>query len=230
MNDGEDITVRARGPVTAQRSDPFVRAWVLLLLDGISRTGLSPLSKLRFHRLAYLSNCMARLFEIRPADERIVKFRRGPFYPTLQWHLDRLVGTSLAQISAVRHFNDVSGPWMDATYSISRRGVAVVKALSEIQAMCALGSFLLEVSKAYASQNEEALDEILLADVTYDDPRHGLGTVIDFQQFRDNLSVQAAESFARFASVPQALTVEDELHLYTAYLDKRRQLGLVGRR
>lgn len=226
MNDGGDITLRARGPITAHRSDPFVRAWVLLLLDGIGRTGLNPLSKLRFHRLAYFTNCMARLFEIRPADERIVKFRRGPFYPTLQWHLDRLVGTSLAQISSVRHFSDVSGPWMDATYSISRRGVAVVTTLAEIQRMRSLGSFLLEVSKAYASRADEALDEIVLADVTYNDPRHGLGTVIDFQQLRDNLSVQAAESFARFASVPEALTAQDELHLYTQYLDRRRQLGV----
>lgn len=229
MSDVEDVTIRARGPATAHRSDPLVRAWVLLLLDGTTRTGLSPISKLRFHRLAYFTNCMARLFGLQPADERIVKFRRGPYYPTLQWHLDRLVGLSLAQISSIRHFTDSSGPWMDANYGITRGGVSVVNRLCEIRTTAALRDFLLELSKAYASQTDDALDELILADVTYEDPRHGLGTVIDFRRIGDNLSVQAAESFAKFAEAPLALTVEDELHLYTEYLDRRRAKGQLAR-
>ncbi len=225
MTDVEDVAIRARGPATARRSDPLVRAWVLLLLDSTARTGLSPISKLRFHRLAYYTNCMARLFGLRPADERIVKFRRGPYYPTLQWHLDRLVGMSLAKISSVRHFTDSTGPWMDANYVITRRGVTVVNRACEVHTVRALADFLLELSKAYASQSDDALDDLVLADVTYENPRHGLGAVIDFRRLRDNLSVQAAESFARFASQPSALTVEDELHLYTEYLDRRRSKG-----
>jgi hypothetical protein len=170
---------------------------------------------------------MARLFGLQPADERIVSFGVA-MHPTLQWHLDRLVGMSwlrfhLSGTLLIRLTLD------GRSVSISRRGVSVVDRLREIDTTRGIGDFLLELSKAYASQMDDALDELILADVTYEDSRHGLGTVIDFRRLRDNLSVQAAESFAKFADSPHALTIQDELHLYTEYLDRRRAKGLLAR-
>lgn len=227
MSSEDELVTRARGPATATRADPRARSWVLLLLDAVSQVGLSPMSKLRFHRLTYYTNCLARLYGLGSADERIVKFVRGPFYPDLQWHLDRLAATGLARVSEVRHFVDDSGPWMDAKYAISRNGVDVVKTLLRLTSQLALANFLLEVSKAYAAQDDADLNDLLLSDVTYDDGRSGLGTVIDFSAARDNLSVQVAESFAELVRQPRMLTLEDRIHLYTEYVDRRgrRRLG-----
>jgi hypothetical protein len=194
----------------------------LLLLDATSRTGLSPISKLRYHRLAYISNCLSRIYGLRAADERIVKHRRGPFYPDLQWHLDRLVGQGLVRISNVRHFVDETGPWMEADYTIYRSGVVIVERLCAMESLGTLARFLLEVVKAYAAQEDEALDDLFLSDLTYDDARRGQGAVIDFRLLRDNLSAQAAGSFAALVRDPRALTVEDRIHLYVEYMDRTR--------
>ncbi len=205
---------------SARSSDLWVRSWVLLLLDATSRNGLSPISKLRFHRLVYVTNCLATLYSLDAADERIVKFRRGPFYPVLQWHLDRLVGQGILKISKIRYFTDLHGPWMDADYSLDRRAVGVVEALCAFDDLRALTQFLMEVVKAYAAQGDEGLDDLLLSDVTYDDQRRAMGAVIDFSKMRENLSAQAANSFAALVRDPRLVSLEDRVHLYVNYMDR----------
>jgi hypothetical protein len=221
---------RTAGPSTATKGDFRVRAWVLLLLDAVSRTGLSPISKLRYHRLAFLTNCLSSIYRVRAADERIVKHPRGPYYPTLQWHLDRLAGEGLASISRIRHFADSNGPWMDAYYAITRTGVGVVERLCLLESLSLLARFLLEIAKAYASQQDHVLDNVLLEDLTYDDLRRGHGAVIDFSRLQDNLSLQGAESFSALVREPRSMTTEDRIHLYLEYLDRkhsrRRTAGL----
>jgi hypothetical protein len=230
MSENDDeLTVRAKGPASTRRADLGARTWILFLLDATMRTGLAPISKLRFHRLAYFANCLSRVYGLAAVDERIVKFRRGPYYPDMQWHLDRLVGQQLADISGVSHFTDDQGAWMDARYRINRRGVSTVDSLRTVTTLDALASFLLEVATAYASHADEALDELVLADVTYENQRHGLGVVIDFSRLRDNHSARTAASFAAIAREPRALTMEDRIHLYAEYVERRRVTGQVAR-
>jgi hypothetical protein len=230
MSENDDeLTALAKGPASTRRTDLRARTWILFLLDATMRTGLAPISKLRFHRLAYFTNCLARVYGLPAVDERIVKFRRGPYYPDMQWHLDRLVGQQLADISQVDHFIDDRGAWMDAHYRINRRGVSTVDSMREVTTLNALAHFLLELTSAYASHADEALDELVLADVTYEDQRHGLGVVVDFRRIRDNHSARTAASFAAIAREPKALTVEDQIHLYTEYVERRRLRGQIAR-
>ncbi len=49
------------------------RVWLTYLLMATHRTGLTPISKRRLHRLVFLSNCLAPLFEATPASAQIVK-------------------------------------------------------------------------------------------------------------------------------------------------------------
>ena len=72
----------------------ITRVWLTYLLMAAHRTGLAPMSKKRLHRLVFLSNCLAPLFEATPASAQIVKYKRGPFYPVVQWELDRLATIS----------------------------------------------------------------------------------------------------------------------------------------
>jgi hypothetical protein len=147
----------------------------------------------------------------------------------MQWHLDRLVGQQLADISQVHHFVDERGAWMDARYRINQRGVSTADSLKAATTLDALAKFLLELTTAYASHTDESLDELVLADVTYENKRHGTGVVIDFSRFRDNHSARTAASFADIAREPRALTVEDQIHLYTEYVERRRMRGQIAR-
>jgi hypothetical protein len=193
---------------------------VLLALHAASRNGLSPLSKLRFHRLVYLTNALAPVYSLQASDEQIVKFRRGQFYPNMQWHLDRLMAEGLVKIEGVRHFTDDDGPWMDADYRLARPALSTIDAILELVEMRALSEFLQEVVKAYASQEEDILDDLALADLTYADMRRARGAVIDFSRSADNLSAMAANRFAVQVRDPRMLSPSDRVHLYVEYMDR----------
>ena len=57
------------------------RIWVLFAMDACDRAGLTPMPKDRFHRLIFLSNCLAQLFSATPPTQRILKYKRGPILP-----------------------------------------------------------------------------------------------------------------------------------------------------
>lgn len=216
----EELLRRARGPSIATRGNLYARAWMLLLVDAAARSGLTPISKLRLHRLAYLSNCLSRVYEIRSNDESIVKYKRGPYYPILQWHVDRLAGQQLLVMSKVRHFIDNRGPWMDASYSFAKRGVEVATMICATAEMKALSEYLLEIAKAFAYRHEESLDDLPLADLTYSDQRRAGGSVIDFSDPAANFSFLGAQSFGSFVRDPRLITEEDQIYLYMQYLDE----------
>ena len=220
--DDEGLEARARGPAVAGRSDLRSRAWVLLAMDAAARHGLTPLSKLRFHRFAYLTNALSPVYSVHAADEQIVKFERGQFYPNLQWHLDRLMAEGLLRIGAIRHFRDEKGPWMDADYRLAKEALPVIARILELDEMRSLSGYLQELAKAYGSQDEEALDELALADRTYGDATRARGAVIDFSKSADNLSVQAANAFATHIRDPRYLGASDRIHLYVEYMDRLR--------
>lgn len=218
----EGVEARARRPATAGRVDLRSRAWVLLALDAAARHGLTPLSKLRFHRFVYLTNALSPVYAVQAADEQIVKFARGQFYPNLQWHLDRVMAEGLVRISDVRHFVDENGAWMDANYRLAKPAPCVVQRLLELDEMRSLSDFLQEVAKAYGGQDEEALDDLVLADLTYGDMTRARGAVIDFSRARDNLSLRAANAFAKYVPDPKMLSASDRVHLYVEYMDRIR--------
>lgn len=217
---GDDVEARARRPATAGRNDLRTRAWILLALHATARNGLTPLSKLRFHRLVYLTNALAPVYSLQASDEQIVKFQRGQFYPNMQWHLDRLMAEGLIKIENVRHFTDDDGAWMDADYRMARPALDVVDEILKLQGMRNLSDFLQEVVKAYASQEDEVLDDLVLTDLTYADMRRARGAVIDFSRSADNLSAMAANRFVLHVRDPRMLSPSDRVHLYIEYMDR----------
>src|SRR5258708_3989440 len=95
------------------------RVWLLLLPDGAERVGLIPISKLRLHRLAYLANALSPLYDLPVPDGQIVKYKRGPYYPDLQWDIDRLAVQGSIRIYVIRHARDKFGWWLDADYGLT---------------------------------------------------------------------------------------------------------------
>lgn len=220
--DVDSLETRARGPAIAGRADLRSRAWVLLAMNAVARNGLTPFSKLRFHRFVYLTNALSPVYAVRAADQQIVKFRRGQFYPDLQWHLDRVATEGLLRISNIRHFEDGDGPWMEAEYRLAKQALPVIARILQLDEMRILSDYLQEVAKAFGSQDEDALDELVLADLTYADSRRARGAVIDFSRAADNLSVKAANSFAMHVRDPRQLSASDRVHLYVEYMDRVR--------
>lgn len=222
VDDRDEKGERARAPAAAGRTDLRARSWVLLALDAASRNGLTPISKLRFHRFVYLTNALSPVYAVQAADERIVKFKRGQFYPDLQWHLDRLMAEGVVRIANIRHFDDDDGPWMEAEYRLGKPALPVIERILALDEMRDLSAFLQEVAKAYGSHDEEALDELLLADLTYADMRRARGAVIDFSSPERNLSVKAANAFSTHVREPETLSASDRVHLYVEYIDRLR--------
>src|SRR5438874_4639451 len=107
------------------------RLWVLLALDACDRAGITPIPKDRFHRLIFLSNCLAQIFGADPPATRIIKYKRGPFYPDIQWEIDRLVTMQWLNLHGLLLEQDQHGPWLEADYRISKRGIEIAQVLKK---------------------------------------------------------------------------------------------------
>jgi hypothetical protein len=192
----------------------------VFLLGASHKAGLLPLDKRVLHRLIFLSNCLAPLFEETPASARIVKYKRGPFYPVIQWNLDRLAATGVINISGVRYEMDDFGVWMEAHYSINEQTKQVIRRCREITYGQRLDEYLTEVTFGFASLNQRSWEKLALKDRTYDAPGTSDGAFIDFTEEERNFSVQAAEAFKKV--LPKEITPsrKEELFLYLRFLEE----------
>jgi len=196
------------------------RAWALFILDNSMRMGLIPLSKIRFHRITYFCNCLSGLFQVLPLDTTVVKYVRGPYYPEMQWHLDRLVGAGLATIKDLRYPMDPHGTWMDANYQITKSGALAAEALRKVDDFYSINKFISDIIYSYSAQEEKFLDSLAIFDSTYGNAQKEEGIVIDFSEAIENLSVREADSFEKFAQNPNTLSPQDRTFLYMGYLQQ----------
>src|SRR5208337_5409069 len=90
-----------------------------VLLDAAEEAGLAPMPVLRLHAFAYLANVLAPVWELPPLEGKVLKRRGGPFYPTLQHDLDRLIGLGVAIIFGVSHVQNEDGHWrLEGSYRL----------------------------------------------------------------------------------------------------------------
>lgn len=198
------------------------RVWVLLLMDAAERADLTPMSSNHFHRMAFLSNTLSPIYDVPVADGEILKYRRGPFYPDLQWDLDRLAMMGKLHLSNLRHvLESDQEPWFYADYAMSRAGVELVADVVAVSpAAHARHQFYLEVAGAYVGMSAGAQEDAALQDANYRHPDARLNTLIDFADVGHNFSVRATQSFQRFAPAGIDLSDRDRLHLYFRYLNR----------
>ena len=207
-------------PVLSQ-ADLGRRVWLLLLLDGAERAGIAPLPEMRLHRLVFLANVLAPVYDLPVEDGKVVKYRRGPFYPDVQWDLDRLAVSGLADISEIRHIEDEHGWWFSAKYGLRKQGMRLVGEALRRPEMAALHRFHCELLAAYSSLPDEAQPGAALVDATYAAPDQNLDDVIDFAEWRDrNASVNTTGLFVNSLPAGLALNERERLHLYMHYLGR----------
>jgi hypothetical protein len=195
------------------------RAWLCYLVVAAQKAGLTPISKTRLHRLVFLSNCLAPLFQATPNSSRIVKYVRGPFYPVIQWELDRLATMGVLDISDLRYIKDGDGWWRNTSYDCGPFAVEITRQCNRLSYGQELEAYLVEVAFGYSSLNERVLEAVALKDANYNRPGLPMDSFIDFSEPERNLSVKLARSFANYT--PQRLipTRKEELFLYMRFLE-----------
>ena len=195
------------------------RVWLTYLVMAAHRAGLTPISKQRLHRLVFLSNCLAPLFEATPASAQIVKHTRGPFYPVAQWELDRLTAMGVLNVANIVYIHDKDGWWQDADYSPGIRVREVINYCNRVEYGRRLERYLTEVATAFASLRTEVLDGVALRDENFARRGATTDTFIDFSKEEQNLSVQTARDFKAVMPDGFAPSRKEELFLYLRFLE-----------
>jgi hypothetical protein len=215
--------------MTDRRGVLSARMWLLALLDASERIGIAPLSAQRLHRLVYLANAMAPVYDLLTPDGYLLKYKRGPFFPEVQWDVDRVCAQGLADARDLRTKQDELGWWFEANYALTHRGMAAVDRAMQLEEISTKASFLREVVRAFAAvlRDDEAegsagaaqaADASLLGDVTYE--RADADAAIDFETASSNLTVLAADAIAKRVNVSETASRREKVHLYFRYLDQ----------
>lgn len=195
------------------------RTWVLLALDSCDRAGLIPISKVRFHRLIFLSNCLAEILKEIPPAKRVLKYKRGPYYPDVQWQLDRLTAMGLTEIRDLVVVPDSHGPWMEANYLIRKSGIEVVKRVKETPLGHSTAAYIDELVFAFARLNARNIDQIALRELNYAAPGIAIGALISFEDAASNLALRKTEEFERLAPDILRTRYREQIQLYLRYVD-----------
>ena len=199
------------------------RVRLVVLLDAAEAAGLVPIKILRLHAFAYLSNVLAPVWDLSVLDGKVFKRRGGPFYPTLQRDLDRLVGAGIVEITRLGHARDDDGRWrLEGSYRLNHElAVPVLRQLNTYEEEVRLVFFVQELAYALSALSDDDHDLVFREDATYSDTRVSFGNVVDFDERRSNYSANAAQYFDRLIPGGGRATPGEKLHLYVRHLNRR---------
>lgn len=207
-------------PSSPHRPVLFARMWLLLLLDGSERAGISPLSVERLHRLVYLANALAPVYNLFVPDGYILKYRRGPFFPAVHWDIGRLVAQGLVLAHNSKPIKDELGYWISANYGLSPSGMDVVDEALKVETVVSRATYLREIALAFATLDAEQRDSSALSDVNYETAVEETAVYVGDDE--KNLAPLAAEAVVE-EGAPGVRRLR--LHRYFQYLERAWQLG-----
>jgi hypothetical protein len=170
--------------------------------------------------MVFLSNCLAELYEANPPAKRVLKYKRGPFYPDVQWQLDRMSAMGLVHVTNLLISKDHHGPWMEADYSISLAGIETTKTIRETPVGKSTGLYVDELVFAFGRLGERRLDDIALSELNYAAPGVAEGALITFEDHGSNLALRKASDFERAAPEVLQNRIREKLQLYLRYIEK----------
>jgi hypothetical protein len=193
-----------------------------MLLDAADYALISPIDTGRLHAFAFLADVLSPLYDFTPLSGRILKRSAGPYFPDLQWELDRLVGAGLVDVSNLKSVVEESAAFLTAEFSLKRdRAASILDNVYGDESFLELRDFLRELAGALAGVPLEKLDETTRTDVTWDSGHPG--AVVDYAEWRArNYSEASARKIGNIAR--ETLQVElgpaAKLSLYVQYLKK----------
>lgn len=201
------------------------RMWLLTLLEASDQVGIAPLSVERLHRLVYLANAMAPVYDLLTPDGYILKYKRGPFFPEVQWDIDRLSVQGLVRAANLARESDTLGWWFSADYSLTLNGRAAVDFAMGLEEVTRNSAFLREVVRAFAmmlraeSLDRSQADATLLEDVGYS--RADEEGPVDFRNAQSNLTALAAVELGKRIADREQRSRRSDIHLYFRYLERK---------
>lgn len=199
------------------------RVRLLMLLDAADYAGISPISVSRLHAFAFLADVLSPLYDLTALSGRIMKRRIGPYFPDLQWELDRLIGQGLVDVFDLRPVVEVATAYLDASFSLNRAASAPLLevTLADVQS-ARLQDFFRQLAGALGAVPEDDLDAATQADVTWESGHSG--AVIDYAEWRasnySQLSALRIEEMLR-EEIPTghlSLSPGTKVSLYVQYL------------
>ena len=194
-----------------------------MLLDAADYAGVSPISVSRLHAFAYLADVLSPLYGLQSLSGAIVKRSIGPYFPDLQWELDRLIGQGLVDVYDLQPVVEVSTSYLDAAYCLNRElaGPILDIALREDD-IGRLEDFFRQLADALGAVPDDDLDATTRADVTWESGH--AGTIIDYDGWRGrNYSRMSADRIEQLVQeqLPASqieLSPGTKVNLYVQYL------------
>jgi hypothetical protein len=201
------------------------RVRLLMLLDAADYAVITPVSTSRLHAFAYLADVLSPVYDLAPIARSIRKRRTGPYYPELQWELDRLVGMGLVEVFDLNPVVERARAYIDAAFALERdRCETLLAIISKEKQFAKLKEFFQELAGALADVPDIELDATTSADATWESGAEG--AVIDYADWRarnysragaDRVGQLASEMWAR-GSTP--LSPAAKINLYVRYMKR----------
>lgn len=199
------------------------RVRLLMLLDAADYAVISPVSTSRLHALVFLADVLSPVYGFSGLAKRIMKRRVGPYFPDIQWEVDRLVGQGLIDVSGLKKVVEGQRVFLDASFTLNRgRTSPILQQLDE--EFLSLRDFFRELAGALATVPEADLDSATQADVTWESGHQG--TVIDYGEWRaQNYSRISADRIGELAKemwgeATNELSSGAKVNLYVQYLKR----------
>ena len=215
--------MRDEAPKTA---DHWRRTWLVLLLDGAAKAGLTPIDQTIMHHAAYLANALAPVYDLPVENGLVTRWKRGPFFSEVQWDLDRLAVMGLTTLHSVETREDDDGWWFRVQYATGPRTRDFLKEVEHVEQVRHWGRFHCELMASLASLPDADLRWTTIADANYantvDGDLEASEVVIDFDDLRKrNFTNRTVRRIDRQLPKQMELNDRDRIHLYLGYLAQR---------
>ena len=201
------------------------RVRVLMLLDAVDYAVLAPISVQRFHTLAFLADVLSPIFSLVPMSRKILKRRSFPYFPDLQWEVDRLIGLNLVTSLDLAPVVEESTAYVTFSLALNRtRSSPVLAVVYSHDEFSVFRDYFRELAGALSNIQDTELDAVARLDVTWDSGH--AGAVIDYAEWRaQNYSTMGADRIEElavqaFGDGKAQLSPTAKVNLYVKYLKR----------
>ena len=201
------------------------RVRILMLLDAVDYAVLGPISVHRFHTFAYLADVLSPIFRFASISGKILKRRSYPYFPDLQWEVDRLIGLDLVTTIDLAPVVEESQAYIAFSLALQRpRSLPVLDVVYSQEEFSHQRDYFRELAGALSNIQDAELDEVTKLDVTWESGH--AGTVIDYAEWRaQNYSTLGADRIEKlavrsFGNGQTRLSPTAKVNLYVKYLQR----------
>jgi hypothetical protein len=200
---------------------------VITILAGAQRAGLVPLPLPQLHSIAYFSDALAPVWDLRILDAHLLKREAGPRSPKLQQDVDRLVGMGVLLPRDVKHLRDPDGKWrLHAAYVLHATfGDRILKRIEAFKRFAEERRYVQEVVYAMSGLGLLNIANAAAEDATYGNELVDVGDVVDVRDdvTGENQTSRVARRFGELLAARTDLSSAEMIHLYVRALNERIQ-------